>query len=65
LAFHRRIITGAKHHLRPGGMLILEMQFDQGPALHAALAAAGGFANLRTIRDATGHPRCVVATRAP
>ncbi len=66
LAFHRRIIADAKGvgggsaYLHPGGLLMLEMQFDQGPALQAAFAAAGSFANVRAIRDAAGHPRCVV-----
>ncbi len=64
LAFHRRILAGARQLLHPAGLLIMEMQFDQGPALHAALAAAGCFANVRTIRDAAGHPRCVVGTLA-
>jgi release factor glutamine methyltransferase len=64
LAFHRRIIAGVRPLLHPAGLLIMEMQFDQGPALHSALAAAGHFANIRTIRDAAGHPRCVVATLA-
>ena len=64
LAFHRRIIAGARQLLYPAGLLIMEMQFDQGPALHSALAAAAHFTNLRTIRDAAGHPRCVVATLA-
>jgi release factor glutamine methyltransferase len=61
LAFHRRILEGAKRHLHPGGLLIMEMQFDQGPALQAAYVAAG-LTNVRVIRDATGHPRCVVGT---
>jgi release factor glutamine methyltransferase len=71
LEFHRRIIEGARGvgggsgHLHPGGFMILEMQFDQGPALQAAFAAAGSFSNMRTIRDAAGHPRCMVATYAP
>ena len=65
LAFHRRIIAGARPLLQPAGLLILEMQFDQGPALMRPLAAAGHFGNIRTIRDAGGHPRCVVATTSP
>jgi release factor glutamine methyltransferase len=64
LAFHRRIIAGARPFLQPGGLMILEMQFDQGPALQAAFAAAGHFANVRVIRDAAGHPRCVAANLA-
>jgi release factor glutamine methyltransferase len=64
LEFHRRILTGAKKFLHPGGLLIMEMQHDQGPALHAAFAAAGYLENIRTIRDAAGHPRCLAATRS-
>jgi len=59
MAFHRRILDGAKGHLHPGGLLIMEMQFDQGPGLQAAYVAAG-MSNVRVVRDATGHTRCVV-----
>jgi len=65
MAVHRRILdaaAGARKYLHAGGLLILEMQFDQGTALQGVFAAAGGFANLRVIRDAAGHPRCVVGT---
>jgi release factor glutamine methyltransferase len=62
--FHRRIVEGAKRFLRPEGLLIQEMQFDQGPALQALYAAAGYLENVRVVRDAAGHPRCMVGTRA-
>jgi release factor glutamine methyltransferase len=65
LAFHRRIIEGAKKHLHPGGLLLMEMQFDQGPALQAAFSAHPGYTGVRVIRDAAGHPRCVVAVYQP
>lgn len=61
LALHRQIIAGARPLLHAGGLLIMEMQFDQGPALQAALSAAGYLSNIRVIRDAGGHSRCVVA----
>jgi len=64
LTFHRRIIAGARPFLQQGGLVIMEMQFDQGSALQAAFAAAGHFANVRTIRDAGGHPRCVAGNLA-
>ncbi len=64
LGFHRRIVAGAKPFLHPGGLLVMEMQFDQGPALQALLASTAQFQNVRIIRDAAGHPRCVVATLA-
>jgi len=60
LAFHRRIIEGCRPYIHAGGMLVLEIQFDQGPAVQALMTAAGFFENIRTLRDAAGHPRCVV-----
>jgi len=63
LDFHRRILADAKKFLHTGGLLILEMQHDQSDALHAAFAEAGYFANIKTIRDAAGHPRCVTAVK--
>jgi release factor glutamine methyltransferase len=65
LNFHRQIVAGVKRYLQPRGLVILEMQFDQGPALQGLFAAAGGFQNVRVIRDAAGHPRCVAATKEP
>jgi release factor glutamine methyltransferase len=64
LAFHRRILQQAPAHLRPGGLLVMEMQFDQGPALQAAVAGTPAFGPARIIRDAAGHPRCVVVMTA-
>ncbi len=61
---HRRILESARNFLHPEGLLIMEMQFDQGPALTGIYAAAGYLGNLRTIRDAANHPRCVAAVRA-
>jgi release factor glutamine methyltransferase len=63
LDFHRRILQGAKQFLHPAGLLVMEIQFDQAPALQAAYAAAGYLHNTKIIRDAAGHPRCLVATR--
>jgi release factor glutamine methyltransferase len=63
LEFHRRIVEGAKRFLRPEGLLIQEMQFDQGAALQGIYAAGGYLENVRVVRDAAGHPRCVVGTR--
>ncbi|HVT80988.1 MAG TPA: peptide chain release factor N(5)-glutamine methyltransferase [Phycisphaerae bacterium] len=65
MALHRRIAGEAKKYLHPGGLIIVEMQFDQGPALQALFAAAGHFQNIRVIRDAAGHPRCLAALLAP
>ncbi len=63
MGVHRRIAAEGPRHLLAGGLLILEMDHDQGPALQAILAAAGKYENIRTIRDAAGHPRCIVASK--
>ncbi|MGN6366978.1 MAG: peptide chain release factor N(5)-glutamine methyltransferase [Phycisphaerae bacterium] len=63
MAFHRRIVAGAKRFMHPGGLLIMEMQFDQGDALKGVFASSGYLGNTRIVRDAAGHPRCVVGTR--
>ncbi|MCL2647800.1 MAG: peptide chain release factor N(5)-glutamine methyltransferase [Phycisphaerales bacterium] len=70
LDLHRRILAtvggrggGAKNFLHAGGLLILEMQHDQGSALHAAFAAAGYLTHIKTIRDAASHPRCLTAVK--
>jgi release factor glutamine methyltransferase len=63
LDFHRRILQAAKQFLHPSGLLIMEMQFDQAPALQAAYAATTYLQNSKIIRDAATHPRCIVATK--
>lgn len=64
IAFHRQIAAHAAKYLHPGGVLAMEMQYDQGPALQALLAATPQFAPpTRIIRDAAGHPRCIAAFR--
>lgn len=57
LAALRAIVAGAPAHLAPGGWLLLEHGFDQAPAVHALLAAAG-FGALATRLDLAGLPRC-------
>jgi release factor glutamine methyltransferase len=63
MVFHRRIVAGAKGFLEAGGLLILEMQNDQGAALKELLEGTGWLENVRVIKDAAGNPRCVVGTR--
>lgn len=56
LAILRRLAEGAAAHLQPGGWLALEHGYDQGPAVHALLTAAG-FQNVYTVADLAGRPR--------
>lgn len=48
--------------LKPGGWLLLEHGYDQGPALGALLAAAG-FCDVASICDLAGHARIGLGTR--
>jgi release factor glutamine methyltransferase len=52
----RRVATGAMDHLLPGGWLLVEHGFRQGPAV-ADLFQAHGFTQISTYRDLPGHPR--------
>ncbi len=52
-----RIVADAGAHLRRGGWLLLEHGFDQAPAVRACLGAAG-FADVDTVPDLAGQPRC-------
>ncbi len=52
----RAIIAGAPRHLLPGGCLLLEHGWNQGPAVRALLAEAG-FTGVRTARDLEDRDR--------
>ncbi|HET6604023.1 MAG TPA: peptide chain release factor N(5)-glutamine methyltransferase, partial [Xanthomonadaceae bacterium] len=52
----RAIVAGAPAHLFPGGRLLLEHGFDQGPAVRSLLEAAG-FSDVRTFCDLEGRER--------
>ena len=57
------IIKEARHHLRPGGWLVLEHGIDQGEAVRH-LAALSGYQQIVQHEDLAGKPR-VVAARHP
>ena len=61
--FHRRIAAGAPEYLLPGGILMMEIAFDQSPAVENILNSSGIYEFVRTIRDAAGHPRCVLGQK--
>ena len=58
LAFYREIIADAGKHLKKGGMLLLEIGWDQAGAVRA-LMRDGGFVEVRVIRDYAGLDRVV------
>ena len=63
LAFHRRILAEGADRVVPGGRLFMEIQFDHGPAARELAAAAGGWEDVRILKDHAGHDRVVTARR--
>jgi release factor glutamine methyltransferase len=67
LADLRAICRAAARHLAPGGWLLLEHGFEQGPAVRQLLANAG-FCGVRTLADLNALPRvtlgCLEGQRA-
>ncbi len=56
LADLRNICHAAPRHLVPGGWLLLEHGFEQGPAVRQLLAESG-FSGVRTLVDLNALPR--------
>ena len=61
--FHRRIATEAPEYLAPGGILMMEIAFDQAAGVEEILTTTGIYENIRTLRDAAGHQRCVLGQK--
>jgi release factor glutamine methyltransferase len=59
----RPIIAGAPEHLRPGGLLLLEADPGQMPAI-TALFTQGGYEELRVVQDLSGQDRVAGGRRA-
>lgn len=59
----RPLIDGAPRHLRPGGLLALEVGEGQAGAAMESLVATGRFADPRAVEDLAGRPRVVLARR--
>jgi len=58
----RRIIDGAREWLRPGGLLLLEIGYQQGPAVTTLLEAAG-YREVAIRPDLAGRDRIAYARR--
>ena len=59
----RTIVAGARQRLKPGGHLLIEHGYDQGPSCRALFVDAG-FEVVETLRDLGGNDR-VCAGRNP
>jgi release factor glutamine methyltransferase len=57
----RRIATGARPHLKAGGLLALEVGAGQPAAVAAMLADTGEYEEIRVLRDYAGKERFVFA----
>jgi release factor glutamine methyltransferase len=62
LVFYRRIAADAPAHLVPGGVLGVEVGFDQAGEVRALFEQAG-FLHVGSVRDLSGIERVVVARR--
>lgn len=58
LDFYKRIISGAKQFLKPGGWLLFEIGCEQGEAV-SRLMLEGGFTNVKVLQDLAGLDRVV------
>jgi release factor glutamine methyltransferase len=61
LALNRRLLEQARTRLAPGGLLLLEMGYDQGAALRAEAARLLPGADAAIVKDLAGHDRVVRA----
>ncbi|MDD3537397.1 MAG: peptide chain release factor N(5)-glutamine methyltransferase [Bacillota bacterium] len=60
----RRILKDAPDHLKPGGLLLMEIGYDQGPAVQALVSAMGvPFVRSRILRDLGGNDRVLKARK--
>ena len=58
LTFYRRITEGAPRCLKPGGILLYEIGFDQADEVKMLLEHAG-FEDIRVVKDLSGQDRAV------
>lgn len=63
MAFHRRILQACELRLTAGGWVLLEMQYDQGPALRSLAGAMPFLTDVRVVKDNAGHDRVLMARR--
>ena len=64
LYFYRRIAEEAPRYLKPGGLLCLEIGFDQAESV-SGLLRDRGFDEIETVRDLAGLDRVVRGRRGP
>jgi release factor glutamine methyltransferase len=65
LDLYRRIVEKVREFLKPDGMLLLEIGYQQGPAVRELLEKTGVFAQIQIDKDLQRHDRVVAAQRVP
>jgi release factor glutamine methyltransferase len=63
LRIYRRLIADAPKFLAAAGTLLMEIGWQQEPAVRELIEAQGSFETIRTIKDHAGHPRVITAKR--
>ena len=63
LDYYRRIAEDAGSHLRTGGVLVLEIGYDQAGSVKRILGKARRYTDIHKIRDLTGLDRAIIAVR--
>jgi release factor glutamine methyltransferase len=63
LDLYRRIVQKVHQFLKPDGVLLLEIGYQQGPAVRELVEGTGAFAPIRIDKDLQGHDRVVTALR--
>ena len=61
----RKVIAGAPDHLIPGGRLLMEIGWDQGPAVRSLLSETGVFTRIEIRQDDAGLDRFASAIFQP
>ncbi len=63
LEFYKILTSQAGDFLADDGMLMLEVGYDQGPAVSELLSQAGCFTDITMVKDSLGHNRVVKAKK--
>lgn len=63
LDFYRRVVTCAPNYLNKGGFLIMEMGFNQRPAVENIFQKSGNFEIIEVVRDYNNIERVVVTRK--
>ncbi len=64
LDFYERIVSGVGSHLRKSGVLLLEIDHDQGEAVSGLLSRNGEFTSIRVLKDLANRDRIVFAKKS-